>query len=66
MKQTAVDYLFEQLWDTPKDKFIWQSILSQAKAREKDEILDAVIYCLPMEIEEATKEAEEYYKEVYE
>lgn len=65
MKQTAVDYLFEQLWETPKDKFAWNNILRQAKAIEKDQILKSVIYCLPMDIKEATKEANEYYKQTY-
>ena len=36
-KQTAVDYLFEQLWDTPKDKFVWQSILKKAKEMEREQ-----------------------------
>ncbi len=35
-KQTAVEYLFEQLWDTPKDKFVWQSILKKAKEMERE------------------------------
>lgn len=65
MKQTAVDWLFAQLWQTPKDKFAWNTILRQAKAIEKDQILESVIYCLPMDIEEATKEANEYYNETY-
>lgn len=38
MKQTAVDLLFNALWTTPKDKFVWQSILKQAKALEKSQI----------------------------
>jgi hypothetical protein len=42
MKQTAVDWLFNKLWDTPKDKFVWQSILKQAKEMEEGEI--AVAY----------------------
>lgn len=42
MKQTAVDYLFEKLWKMPKDKFVWQSILKQAKEMEEGEI--AVAY----------------------
>ena len=36
-KQTAVEYLFEQLWDAPKDKFVWQSILKKAKEMEKEQ-----------------------------
>jgi hypothetical protein len=38
MKQTAVDWLFNRLWETPKDKFAWQSILKEAKEREKMQI----------------------------
>jgi hypothetical protein len=41
MKQTAVEYLFEQLWETPKDKFNWYSILEQAKQMEKEQIMEA-------------------------
>ena len=31
---TAVDWLFQQLWETPKDKLTWHSILEQAKQME--------------------------------
>ena len=41
MNQTAVDWLFTQLWETPKDKFIWHSILKQAKEMEEHEISKA-------------------------
>jgi hypothetical protein len=41
MKRTATEYLFEQLWDTPKDKFAWHSILIKAKEMEKEQIKDA-------------------------
>ena len=41
MKQTAVDWLFTQLWDTPKDKFTWYKIAGDAKDMEKDQIIDA-------------------------
>ena len=41
MKQTAVEYLFEQLWETPKDKFNWNTILSKAKEMEKEQIIYA-------------------------
>jgi hypothetical protein len=39
MKQTAVDWLFEQLWDTPKDKLNWYAILYQAKEMEKGQMI---------------------------
>jgi hypothetical protein len=41
MKNTAVDYLYEKLWGIPKDKFTWQMILSEAKKKEKKQIVDA-------------------------
>jgi hypothetical protein len=34
MKQTAVEYLFNELWNTDKDKFMWHSILEKAKQME--------------------------------
>jgi len=39
--QTAVEWLFEKLWEEPKDKLTWQSILEEAKEMEKDQIIDA-------------------------
>lgn len=41
MKQTAVDWLFAQLWETPKDKLTWHSLLKEAKEMEKEQISDA-------------------------
>ncbi len=40
-EQTAVDWLFKQLWDEPKDKFTWYAILKQAKEIHKEEIMNA-------------------------
>ena len=34
MKQTAVEWLFQQLWEAPKDKLTWYSILEKAKQME--------------------------------
>lgn len=39
---TSIDWLFEKLWDEPKDKLTWHSILEQAKEMHKQEIIDAV------------------------
>ena len=39
MKQTAVEYLFEKLWDTPKDKFAWRYSLIKAKNIEEYNLL---------------------------
>ena len=42
MKNTAVDYLFEKLWQMPKDKLVWQHYLEKAKEMEEGQI--AVAY----------------------
>lgn len=63
-KQTAVEWLFKQLWDEPKDKFTWNAILSKALEMEKQQIIDAYI--------EASEnpalildDAEQYYNQTY-
>ena len=40
-KETATEWLFKQLWDEPKDKFTWNTILSKAKEMEKQQIMNA-------------------------
>ena len=41
MKQTSTQWLFEKLWDEPKDKLTWYAILEQAKEIEKGQIVKA-------------------------
>ncbi len=36
-KQTAVQWLFKQLWEEPKDKMVWYDILDKAKEMEKEQ-----------------------------
>jgi hypothetical protein len=62
-KQTAVEYLFEQLWDAPKDKFVWQSILKKAKEIEKVQIEKAFVSGEHQQGFE--DEAQQYYNETY-
>jgi len=38
---TSIQYLFNELWETPKDKLTWHSILNKAKEMHKQEIIDA-------------------------
>jgi hypothetical protein len=38
-KQTAVEWLFKQLWNEPKDKLTWYAILKQAKQMDKEQRL---------------------------
>ena len=71
MSKTAVDYLFEKLWATPKDKFTWQMILQEAKKKEKRQIeLAHINGQSEWDIKEFRdinkKMAEEYYQETYE
>ena len=43
MKQTAVNYLFQELWNTPKDKLEWNAIFDKAKEIEIQQIKEATI-----------------------
>jgi len=63
MKQTSVDWLFQQLWETPKDKLTWHSILEQAKQMENEQIIDA--YDKGEFNQGCNEDAEQYYNENY-
>lgn len=70
-KQTAVEYLFEQLWETPKDKFTWHSILKYAKEIEKQKhalTWDSALLAMEERgnnFVRAWSDFDEYYKETY-
>ena len=66
MKQTAVDWLFTQLWDTPKDKFTWYKIAGDAKDMEKQQIIEAYQYGWWDGDYDNANLKEQYYKETYE
>jgi len=36
--KTAVDWLFQNLWEEPKDKLTWYAILDKAKEMEKGQL----------------------------
>ena len=38
---TSIELLFNKLWEEPKDKLTWNSILEEAKEMHKQEIIDA-------------------------
>jgi hypothetical protein len=42
-KQTAVEWLFKQLWEEPKDKMVWYAILDKAKEMEKEQIHESFV-----------------------
>jgi hypothetical protein len=68
MSKTAVDYLFEKLWATPKDKFTWQMILQEAKKKEKRQIIKSHIDAFDNIVVDFKKQefAEQYYQETFE
>ena len=57
-KITAVQWLFQNLWEEPKDKMTWYAILDEAKEMEKDQIIDAYN-------NREDRSAELYYNETY-
>jgi hypothetical protein len=72
MKQTAVDWLFNRLWETPKDKFEWHSILIKAKEMEKEQIMRTAWHCHIEGVRQVSKTsqeyieyAEQYYNDIY-
>ena len=70
MKGTAVEWLFEKLWNTDKDKFTWYAILKQAKEMEKEQIVDAHIEGQRVfddynHTQWTTDQAEQYYNETF-
>jgi hypothetical protein len=62
MKQTATDWMFDQLWETPKDKLAWHSILIKAKEIEKEQIEKAYYHG---KWNDKFKTGLEYYNENY-
>ncbi len=43
---TAAEWLFQELWETPKDKLNWYAILKKAKEIEKEHIINAMLHSL--------------------
>jgi len=41
--KTPVRQLFDELWETPKDKFVWHAILKEALEKEKEIICQVYI-----------------------
>jgi predicted oxidoreductase (fatty acid repression mutant protein) len=65
-QQTAVEWLVEQMPTAFKNLTINKKIIQQAKEMEKQQIINSHLTGLihPLEME-ATKQAEQYYKETY-
>ena len=67
MKQTAVDWLLEELSDNGFSHLdLAADIIEQAKEMEKEQIKDAHLIGLITSMEmEATKQSEQYYNETF-
>lgn len=61
-KMTAIEWLFKQLWEEPKDKMVWYAILDKAKEMEKNQIMNA--YNSGQQIP-PFEYAEKFYNEIY-
>lgn len=61
--QTPVQWLFEKLWNTDKDKLTWQSIYAEALSMERKEIIDAYNEgdCFPQDYHHGAH----YYEQTY-
>ena len=69
-KQSSVEWLFQKLWETPKDKLNWYAILKQAKEMHKEEIVDAHIegqrvFDKHPHTQWTNDQAEQYYNETF-
>ena len=71
-KQTAVEWLYEQMFLSPKSIIEYQNILEQAKSMEKEQIQEAFkqgYECNEVdwvfEINETMFTAKEYYNKTY-
>ena len=66
-KMTAVEWLFKQLWEEPKDKMVWYAILDKAKEMEKEQIMMAVkdSWYMAKGSNFQEPQEEQYYNETY-
>ena len=68
--QTAVEWLFEKLWEIPIDKFSWYAVLNKAKEIEKEQIIEGYCRgCFDISNDEnifPRETGEEYYNKTYE
>lgn len=63
--KTPTEWLFEKLWETPKDKLTWFAILEQAKQMEKAQIIITFKDAQANHAMSNELRAEQYYNETY-
>jgi len=58
--------LFQELWNRPKDRMVWHSILEKAKQMEKEQSLNFAKHCLDkakdLDVRTAFLNVEQYYE----
>jgi hypothetical protein len=59
---TSIEYLFNELWETSKDKLNWHSILYKAKEMHKQEIIETYRFALS---DEYVIGSEKYYQQTF-
>ena len=67
-KQTAVEWLVDRLPTIDKNDPYYEDIIQQAKAMEKEQIVDAFVECWKENMPEGyecKQSAEQYYNETY-
>ena len=69
MKQTATHWMFDKLWETPKDKLAWFKILMDAKEMEREQMHDTWVDSRTFDKGDnyfgKQKSFDEYYNETY-
>jgi hypothetical protein len=67
----SIEWLFNELWEVPKDKLTWHSILDKAKQMHKSEIMKSFEYGVnegaltDINYLKCSEEAEFYYQEAF-
>ena len=59
--KTSTQWLFEKLWDEPKDKLTWYALLAEAKEMEKAQIIQA----FNDNLLDGLQVGEQYYNETF-
>jgi hypothetical protein len=68
----TTEWLFEKLWEQPKDKFNWHYYLKIAKRKEKEQLIGLLEWMnkvtaeSPMRLETDNEDIVEQYLETYE
>jgi len=64
-KETETEWLFNKLWEEPKDKLTWNAILIKANEMEKKQIIDAVYDGMGTNFDPNMGRARQYYNQKY-